>query len=511
MVIDLKFYFKVFLSRITLFLTVFMLICAGGIAFYTSLPKVYETQASLLVEGSQIPSDLAASTVRTDVTDQIQIIRQKLSRRENVMYLAERFGFYADRPDMQPNQIVAGMLERISMRLSMGRGQATIFTIAAEADDAQTAADLVNELVKQVLDEDAAFRTEVATNTLAFFESDVRRLGEQLSILDRQILDFQNENIDALPETLEFRLSRQSLLQERLTVAQREVSQLSEQRRRLVELFETTGSTNVAPDRPLTAEEIELQQLRTDLREALAVFSETSHRVIVLRRQIEQLEALIEARVPETQPTDTPSGSGLFRAQVVEIDTQIKTLQESAGTLEKEIAVLQDSMERTPQNTIVLSAMERERASIQNQYDNAVERLSAAATGERIEVSAKGQRLSLIENALAPIRPSKPNELLIAAGTLLAGFVLGLGAVVLKELLQPTIRRPIELTRSLGVTPIGTLPYMETPGEIWLRRGMRGVAVIVVLAGIAGGLFLVDQRVMPFEQVARIIMQGDRL
>lgn len=506
---DLKFYFKVFLIRLPLFLAVFIPAVAIGLAIASSLPKKYRAQAYLLVESSQIPSDLAASTVRTELSDQVQIIQQKLMTRDNLLDLAYRYGLFADEPNLQPEEIIARMRDRVWMRLTMGRQQATVFTITGDAKDGETAANIVNALVDQVLEQDAAFRTEVASDTLLFFEKEVRRLGEALDAANTKILDFQNKNVDALPETLDFRMGRMSLIQERVTQLRREVGQLNDQRRRLTELFQSTGRTEAQPRRVLTKEEEELEQLNAELRSALSVYSETHPRVTVLRSRIEQLESVLAARNPTADP-ETP-GERVFNGQIVEIDSQLESLNATIEDLEPEIAKLQATIERTPTNAITLSAMERDRANIQSQYDTAVARLSAAATGERIEVLSKGQRLSVIERAVPPAKPSEPKMILIAVAAIGGGLMLGLAAVVLKELLNPKIRRPSEISKKLGITPLGTIPFVETPGERWRQRGLRGATLVVVIAGIVGALIFIDRQVSPLEQLAQKVLREGRL
>ncbi|MGR3372935.1 GumC family protein [Pseudooceanicola nanhaiensis] len=506
---DLKFYFRIFLIRLPLFLAVFIPAVAIGLAIASSLPKKYRAQAFLLVESSQIPSDLAASTVRTELSDQVQVIQQKLMTRDNLLDLAYRFDLFSDEPDLQPEEIIARMRDRVWMRLTMGRQQATIFTITAEAKNGETAAGIVNALVDQVLEQDAAFRTEVASDTLLFFEKEVRRLGDALDAANTRILDFQNKNVDALPETLDFRMGRQSLLQERMTQIRREIGQLNDQRRRLSELFQTTGRTEAQPRRALSPEEEELEQLNAQLREALSVYSDTHPRVAMLRSRIGTLEAVLEARNPDAEP-ETP-GERVFNAQIVEIDSQLEALHDTISDLEPEIASLQATIERTPTNAITLSAMERDRANIQSQYDTAVSRLSAAATGERIEVLSKGQRLSVIERAVPPARPSEPKMILMGAGAVGLGLVLGIVAVVLREILNPKIRRPAEISKKLGITPLGTIPFVDTPGERWRQRGLRSAALVVVIAGIVGALIFIDRQVSPLDQIAQKVLRQGRL
>ena len=78
---DLKYYFSIFLRRLHYFLVVSVVISAvAGIAAFT-LPPAYESQTRLLLEGPQIPAELASSTVMVGLIEQIEIIEQRHSRR----------------------------------------------------------------------------------------------------------------------------------------------------------------------------------------------------------------------------------------------------------------------------------------------------------------------------------------------------------------------------------------------------------------------------------------------
>ncbi|UMA63297.1 Wzz/FepE/Etk N-terminal domain-containing protein [Roseivivax marinus] len=505
MSLDVRYLFWILRIRFTLFLSVAAVVVAAGLAAAVALPQVYKAQAALLVESSQIPSDLAASTVRTDFMMHLQRIQQRMLTRENMLGIAETLSLYDDAPEMEPDDIVRDMRDRLTFQLSGGRGNALYVAISAEADTGSKAAAIANELVTRTIEADAEFREKIATGTLSFFEKEVWRLGEELDQIDRRILAFQNDNVGALPETLDFRMNRQNLLRERLAQARREIAQLGDQRRRLVDVFEATGRTDTIAQRPPTREEEELSTLRNELTSLSAVFSDNNPKISVLKRRIALLERAIAGQSPADPPDETP-GAGVLEAQLVEIDSQIETLKETAATLEDQVAEMQVEIDRTPANGITLGSMERERDNVQTQYDRAVARMSDAATGERIELLSKGERLSVVENAVVPTHPASPNRKLIAAASALAGLVFGLAAVTVAELLSPYIRRPAELTKSLGVTPLAAIPYVATPFEpLW--RGLRRVAVLALIVGAAGGgALLLDRLGYPAVEIGQSLL-----
>ena len=72
--LDLRFYLALFLRRLPYFLIFTVAGAAVGLALAFTLPPSYQAQARLVVESEQIPDELAASTVRTEASEQLQII-----------------------------------------------------------------------------------------------------------------------------------------------------------------------------------------------------------------------------------------------------------------------------------------------------------------------------------------------------------------------------------------------------------------------------------------------------
>jgi uncharacterized protein involved in exopolysaccharide biosynthesis len=163
------------------------------------------------------------------------------------------------------------------------------------------------------------------------------------------------------------------------------------------------------------------------------------------------------------------------------------------------MADLQRSIEATPANAVRLETMERDYAAVRAQYEQAVANRAQAETGDVIEALSKGQRISVIEQAVVPGSPDSPNRKLIAAGGFLAGGAMGLGLVVLLELLNSSVRRPADLQARLGIVPFGTLPLIRTPGEIRRRRALILLAFLAVGVAVPAGLWYVHTEFMPLD------------
>ena len=164
--LDLKFYLSIFWRRLPYFIVVALLIAALGISVAVLLPPVYRATASILVESEQIPDELAASTVGVNSTEQIQIIEQRLMTRNRLLDMARRLEIFADQPKITASRIVEEMRDRtLFEQLQLGKGGATAFTISFEAKTPGLSAEVTNEFVTLILQENVRLRTGRATDT----------------------------------------------------------------------------------------------------------------------------------------------------------------------------------------------------------------------------------------------------------------------------------------------------------------------------------------------------------
>lgn len=502
MMSDLKFYLSLGWKRLPLILACLVVAIGVGAWLTTVLPKMYTSSARLLVEAPQIPDELASSTVNVSAAQQLAVIEQRLMTRANLLAVARRHDALAEIDEMSPDEIVAEMERRTTFSTSSATrnnpNSATVTTIAFDARTAQIAADVANDYVTSVLDQNVQQRTSTAEDTLAFFQQEVDRLSKELDERSAKIIEFQNQNINALPDGQAYRQSQLSGLQERLTQIRREISQIETQRQNLVDLYESTGGVGLSGD-SATPEERRLAEAEDELAQAQIVYSDSNPRVRLLRAEVERLRNRLASGSGEAEGGGT--GNATLDAQLVELDTRKSLLEEQIDPIEEQMATIEEAIRETPANGVTLESLRRDYENVQLQYNQAQERLAQAATGERIELSSKGQRISVIEQPAVPSEPSKPEPLKILAMSGGLGLALGFGLVAMLELLNDTLRRPSDLEKALGIRPLGTIPYITTRREIALRRTARVSVLAIFVVACLLGLYLVHTRYMPLDLV----------
>lgn len=485
---DAKFYLSMILRRLHWVVAIVALTTLAGLLRAYTLPPVYRAEARLLIESPQIPDELAASTVRSSPAEILMAIQERLLTQTNLMAMSDEFGIHAGEVALPEDAVVEDMRRRIAMSLPPMDSTTGVVIVSFDAEDPALSAEVTNALVKQILDQNIQLRTGATGGTLQFFEQEVKRLSGELAVQNARILEFEQENRTALPESMEYRRTRQSAQQERLLQVDRELAALRDRRQRLADLYERTGQLG-GSQADQTPEQQELDTLRQELASALVIYAPQNPRVRALQTQVAALEEVVRQQLGGGTGEQALS---TFDLQIADIDAQVDFLAVQKTQLEKELADLDASIKATPANAITLGELRSDFENLRVQYDQAVQSLADARMGDRIEVTARGQRISVIDPAIEPSEPAAPNRKLVVAAGFGAGAVLAGALFFILDLLNKTVRRPSELVSSLGITPFGTIPYMETRAEIYHRqRVVRGsVAAGVVGILIAGALAL---------------------
>lgn len=473
--IDLGFYLSILRRRLPYLLVFSVAGLLAGVTATYFIPPVYNASAKILAEAPQIPVELARSTVPLGAVEQLQILQQQITTRDDLIALARKFHIYKDDVlTLHSEDVVKDMRNRIKFEQlqfdTPSRDQgATVFNVSFAADKPYVAANVSNELATMILARNQRERTDRAGSTLDFFNQSVTRLASDLNRLEADILKFKTENKDTLPESLDFRRTQQGSLQERMISLQREESDLHTKRGSLIATYSSAGQ--LAGAAPLTPEQQILIDLNRALAEQLAIFSETSPNIIALRARIAALQNRLtsgssketEDKTGSTADKVAPFGLDL---QLSDIDKRLKAIDAEKVTVARGIDDLNRSITGTPASETVLNSLERNRQNIQMQYNAAIARRAEALTGEQIEMRSDGGRFSLLESATPPVNAISPRRLRTIGLGVAAGIGLGLALVVLLELLNKTIRRPVELAQLLQSQPLATIPNigMAEPG-----------------------------------------------
>ena len=126
-------------------------------------------------------------------------------------------------------------------------------------------------------------------------------------------------------------------------------------------------------------------------------------------------------------------------------------------TLESTLATARDSAREINRKEFTLKEIEREVETNRALYTTFYERMSeTSATGDLQTASAR-----VIDPAVRPDTPTSPNRKLIVLITFLAGIMLGIGVVLLRDFLDSKVKNAEDVDRKLKAPMLALLPLLK--------------------------------------------------
>jgi uncharacterized protein involved in exopolysaccharide biosynthesis len=418
------YYLGLLKRRWPFFLVPFLSVLLIGAAVTYLWPATYFSEGKILVQSQQIPTELVRPTVTSAAQERIQVIEQRTMTRDNLLAIADKFKLYPERRTlMSPTELVELMkksikIEPVAQALAFTRGTSqnptVIFTVGFEYSDPQNAARVANELVTRILDLDLRDRTSRATDTTKFLAREVQRLQSESSVIDAKLAQ----------------------------------AKLSPTR---------TSSRNTADQ---TASQ--LAQLRAQLAEKSAIYSDRNFQIQALKRQIQALEKI----VPQSATAAEDGNRTGATVQNPDVD-----------------------------------ALETQQKSIQANLEAATQKLAAARLGETLERDQQSEKLEVIDQPTQPQEPIRPNRPKIAAIVAVLALMLGGGLALGAELLDRAIRRSSDLYSVVDSQLVISVPYIYTRSELKRRKNRVWVVLATVLVVLVGGAAVVYWLLPPLDLI----------
>ncbi len=366
-------YLKILQRRKGLFLAVMAIILGASIILALTLPAVYRSTATILIEQQEVPQDFVRSLVTSFAEQRIQVIKQKILSTKNLVKLIDKYDLYRkDRKISSMDKIVDKMRENIGVEMlsadvidprSGSARRATIaFQVSFSDESPKISQSITNELVTLFLNENLKNRSETAVAVSAFLSEEAKKLEKTISDLESKLAKFKEKNAKNLPELATLNLQMMNRIDSEIIETKRAIADLEERKVYLAAelsqqpevIEEQFANPNYRAPVYSQASEFDpdsrLEALQAEYTAAIAKYSPSHPDVQRLKREIESLQA----------QTGGAGSTVLIDTKIAELQAQLASARERYSAnhpdikrLERELSVLkrQKSSKSPPRAT----------------------------------------------------------------------------------------------------------------------------------------------------------------
>ncbi len=465
----------------------------AALTLILSLPNVYRSTATVLIERQQVREDVVRSTVTNELETRLTALSQDVLDRTRLEPLITHFGLYPDvrqRGNLEP--AVRQMRGDVQLELKesteqRGRPSTTIaFTVSYRGRDPQTVALITNSLASSYVEQNLRANERQAAETTEFLRTQLTATKQRLDEQERRVSELRARYRGELPQQQQGNLATLESLTTQLRLNNDNQVRLAERRESLTAQLAQARAESGGPE----SDEARLARYKTELAVLRIKYTERWPDIIRLKDEIARLEKQVAEPKPKPDPKaevapPTPRVLQLEEA-LKSAETELRLLKADDGRLRNALANYQIRIDNAPKRELDFAEVTRDYDTTKELYQTLLKRYGEAQIAVHLEQRLKGEQFRLLDPALPASTPAAPNRLKLLLLSLALSVGLAVGGLVLAEI-RDTSFHSVDALRAFSTVPVlVAIPQIVTEADVLKRR----TRFRLVLGGAVLGLLL---------------------
>lgn len=451
-------------ARWVLMLSVAGVVVATTLIVSLLLPKQFTSTASIVVDakavdpitGVPVQAMLMPSFMATQVdilnSDRVAMRVIKLLKLDKIPQFREQWQADTEGRGSFDKWLADTIVKKLDVKPSR---ESNVLNIAFTWPDASASALLANAFAQSYLDTTVELRVEPAKQYASFFTERTKIAREELEAAQRTLSDYQREHgIIATDERLDVETNR--------------LNELSSQLVNIQSMRMDSASRQTQASNKENMSEVLQNPLISGLKADLAR----------LETRRDELSKRLGRNHPEYLRTESE-----ITATREKVDAETAKVVSSIGTsnrvnVQRE-SDLRNALENQKKKVLELKQQRDEVSVLQNDVTNAqrtFDTITQRLTQTSLESQTQQTNVAMLNAAVEPIDHSSPKIFLNLLVSIFLGTLLGVGTVLMLELLDKRVRGTQDLQELLGLPVLGVLHHADAvraPRAAFLRRLLR--------------------------------------
>ena len=465
------------------------------------------------------------SNVNQAISERIGAIAQSVLSRPVLTTIITTFELYQrDRQRLPMEDIIEEMRKDVHIggvlnMANTGRDHMPAFQIQFAYTDRYKAQKVVNELVRNFIDQNQRERSSSSLSTTSLLKDQWDLAKKDLDQIESKLADFRTRNQGRLPDEVGQNVQQINALQSRMTSLNGSLSRVNQEKLMLetqLRIYKDQLNTlnrdlQVAPDqglmkseRLLEAErevhfyEQQLATLRDHYKDTHPDVQRTASLLASAKTKRDQI-----AKEEETRKPDTPSARPV-RPEVArqgrDLEAQIRTVQSAieAKNLESEqyqreladantsMKNYQSRLEGVPMSAKEYGELMQNSDMARRKFVDLDTKMSKALMAQDMENRKAGEYLELLDPPSLPQTPTQPKRPAIVGIGAVIGLALGMVFAGAREMKDTSLKNLKDVRAYTRLPILGSVPLLENDLVVKRRRRFAWFAwSLACLTGIA--------------------------
>jgi protein tyrosine kinase modulator len=487
-----------------LIIAVFVVVSLLAAYLATILPDIYRSSTLIVVTPQRLPASFVTSTVTMDLEERMQSIVQEILSVTQLDKIIQEFNLYpSDTKGSNLRDRVEKLRKsiKVDFRRNNTRDSMTVFQLSFESGNPEKARQVTHRLATLFIDQNLQVREQQAIGTKAFMNSEVERLRKELEQQETVVNQYKAGHLYELPDQLDTNLRTLEQLRRELEANNLRLSTLQERKGTLqkqsvesdiLKVDALSGSVVVQGDG--VTQSVQLEVKKKELDSLLQRYSSRHPDVIRLQKEIQSLEA----EIGNTSSSKTANSAKVatvlsplkqvLQKQVTDIDSEIQALRSQAEGIRNQIGILQARVNNSPVRAIELSRVSRGYEITLKKYQDLLAKSLESELSENMEKNKKGEQFRILDPANLPLRPARPNRLMIVLVGLASGLAGGVALAFLWDYMDTSFKRGEEISAYVNLPLLVAIPALITRDTVLEQRRAQGLLVMASIGILVVGV-----------------------
>jgi polysaccharide chain length determinant protein (PEP-CTERM system associated) len=473
-----------------------LVIAPASAAVTYQTPDLYASDATILVVPQRVPETYARPSVTASLDGRLTTISQQILNRTRLEQTIKDFNLY---PDSRKTESMDDIVKRMRGDISADVVRGDVFRVSFQSSDPRTAMQVAGRLASLFIDENLRNRESLAEVTNRFLDSQLEEARRQLIENEKKLEAYRRLHDGQLPSQVQANLEGLHNTEMQLQALTESMNRDRDRHLILERVMADADAAEAGAPRPVPSEGADqsspaLDELRTaeaSLREAQLRLTSEHPDIEILKRQIAQLQARIQAEEAgrAASASALPNlGEVMRRNRVNESKAELRNLDEQiAAKLEEErglrgvVTEYQQKIQAAPTRETELVDLTRDYDTFQQVYRDLLTKKADSRITANLERRQIGERFEILDSPRLPEKPFYPNRPRMYLMGLVEGLGAGFGLAALLEYFDRAMRSEEDVKAALNLLVLASVPVLSGTRR---RHGTLVAVSVTLVVGV---------------------------